>query len=187
MQVTGRLAVAVVAVVLLTASILIVSLHETRRNADQIVRSSYELFRQGHRPTLDDVRQRFGRELKQTSPCKDFGCSFEVTVSNRLLTRLHLARYTVLKSSFWVRNGLLDENVVEFWTVREGGWMILAYTDAKYCNGCNPFSIGGNSVSVDSDSQASEQRAAFGFNTYCFSSLRACASAAELLPAVRRD
>jgi hypothetical protein len=176
-----RLAIAAVAVFMLIPSILV------RRNADGIIRSSYELFQQGQRPTLDDIRHRFGHELKQTGPCKDFGCGYEVVVSNRLLARLHLTQLTTLRSSFWVRDGSVDENILEFWTVREDGGIILSYTDAKYCGTCNAFWAGGNSVRIDSGSQAPEKRAAFGFNTSCFLSVQRCASATELLPAVRRD
>jgi hypothetical protein len=181
-----RFAIAMVAVVLLSSTVVVLYLYEIRRNANHILRSSYELFQQGQRPTLDDIRRRFGDELKQTSPCKDFGCGYEVVVSNRPLARFHLARFTTLSSSFWVRDGSLDENVVQFWTVRKGGWMILAYTDAKYCETCNDFSSG-NSVNVDLGSQPLQKRAAFGFNTNCLLSLRGCATPADLLPAVQRE
>jgi hypothetical protein len=80
----------------------------------------------------------------------------------------------------------VDENVVEFWTARKGGSMILAYTDAKYCDACNDFS-GRNSVNIDLGSRALRKRAAFGFNTNCLLSVRGCARPADLLPAVQRD
>jgi hypothetical protein len=114
--------------------------YEVRRSAEPITRSSYELFQQEQRPRLDNVRQRFGEKLKQTNPCKDVGCGFEVVLSNRLLARVHLAQFATLKSTFWVGSGTVDENVLEFWTVQQDGGMILAYTDAKYCEACNDFS-----------------------------------------------
>jgi hypothetical protein len=175
-----------VAVVLLSSTVAIIYLYEIRRNADRIIRSSYELFHQGQRPTLNDIRHRFGDELKQTSPCKDFGCGFEVVVSNHQLAQFHLVRFTTLSSSFWVNNESVDENVVQFWTVREGGRMILAYTDAKYCEACKDFSSG-NSVNIDLGSQALQKCAAFGSNTNCLLSVRGCATPADLLPAVQRN
>jgi hypothetical protein len=186
MRLVRKLLIALVAVVLLSSIVVVIARCETRRSADRIIRSSYELFQQEQRPSLDDVRRRFGDELRQTSSCKDFGCGFEVVVSNHLLAQLHLARFTTLKSTFWVRDGLVDENVVEFWTVREGRGMMLAYTDAKYCKACNDFSSG-NSVSIDLGSQAFRKRGAFGFNTNCLLSVRGCATPAELLPAVQRQ
>jgi hypothetical protein len=185
MRLVRRLSIALVAVVLLSSIVVVIGRYEIRRNADRTIRSSYELFLQGQKPTLDDIRRRFGDELRQTSPCKDFGCGFEVVVSNHLLAEFHLARFTTLRETFWVRNRSVDENVVEFWTVREGGSMILAYTDAKYCEGCNDFSAG-NSVSVDLGSQTLQKRAAFGFNTNCLLSVRGCATPVDLLPAVQR-
>jgi len=151
-----------------------------------MVRSSDELFQQAQAPRLDNVRERFGDELKQTSPCKDFGCGFEVVISNRLLARFHLAQFTILNSEFWVRNDTVDENVIQFWTVREGGQMAVAYKDAKYCKACNDFSSG-NSVNIDFGSQASQKHAAFGFNTNCLLSVKGCATAADLLSAVRTN
>ena len=185
MRLVRRLLIAPVAVVLLSSILVVIARYETRRSADGIIRSSYELFEQGQRPTLDDIRRRFGDELKQTSPCKDFGCGFEVVLSNRLLARFHLARWTTLTSVFWVRDGSVDENVMQFWTVRKGGSGILAYTDAKYCKACNDFSSA-NSVSIDLGSQPLQKRGAFGFNTNCFLSVRGCATPADLLPAVQR-
>lgn len=185
MRLIKRLSLALVVVALLSSIVVVTARYELRRNAARIIGSSHQLFQQEQRPSLDDVRERFADELKQTSPCDDFGCGFEVVLSNRLLARFHLAQFTTLKSTFWVRNGTVDENIIEFWTVRKDGGMILAYTDAKYCKGCNDFSVG-NSISIDLDSAALQKRAAFGFNTNCFLSARGCATAADLLPGVQR-
>ena len=186
MRLIRRVSIARVSVVLSGSIVIVIARYETKRNADRTVRLSYELFQQGQRPTLEDIMQRFGGELKQTSACKDFGCGFEVVVSNGLLARLHLAKLTTLTSEFWVRDGLVDENVIEFWTIRENGQMILEYTDAKYCNACNDLSSG-NSINIDLGSQSIRKRGAFGLNTNCLLSVRGCAAAAELLPTIQRD
>ena len=180
------LSIALVAVVLLGSIAVVTARYELSHNADRITRSSYELFQQERRPSLDDVRERFGDKLKQTGPCKDVGCGYEVVLSNRLLSRLHLAQSATLKSTFWVRNGTVDENVVEFWTLREDGRMILAYTDAKYCKDCNDFSVS-NSLSIDLGSQIPRKHGAFEFNANCLSSVKGCAIAADLLPALHHD
>jgi len=186
MRLIRRLSIALVGVALLISIAVVIARYEIRRNADRIIGSSYELFQQEQRPSLDDIQERFGDELKQTSPCKDFGCGFEVVQSNRLLAMLHLAQPTTLKSEFWVRNGRVDENIVQFWTVGGNRRMALAYTDAKYCVACNDFSSG-SSVNIDLGSQAPQKRGAFGFNTNCLLSVRGCATSAELLPAVQHD
>jgi hypothetical protein len=186
MRFIKRLSIALVAVVLLGSIVAVTARYELRRNAERITRSSYELFQQEQRPSLNNVRQRFGEKLKQTSPCRDVGCGFEVVLSNRLLAGFHLAQFATLKSTFWVRNGTVDENVLEFWTVREDGGMILAYTDAKYCEACNDFSSR-NSVNIDLGSQAPRKRGAFGFNADCLSNVKGCATATDLLPAIHHD
>jgi hypothetical protein len=180
------LSLALVALVSLGSIVVVTGRYQLRRNADQIIRSSYELFQQEQTPSLDNVRQRFGDKLRQTSPCKDVGCGFEVMLSNRLLARFHLAQFTILKSTFWVRNGSVDENVVEFWTVRGSRGMILAYTDAKYCAACNDFPSG-HSVNIDLASQAFRKRGAFGFNVNCLLSVKGCATASDLLPAIHNE
>jgi len=76
---------ALVAVVLLGSIAPVTARYELRRDAERITHSSYELFQQGQRPSLDNVRRRFGEKLKQTGPCGDVGCGFEVMLSNYLL------------------------------------------------------------------------------------------------------
>jgi len=186
MRFVKRLSIAFVAVVLLGSILVVTARYELRHSADWIIRSSYELFQQEQRPSLDNLRERFGDKLKQTSSCTDIGCGFEVVLSNPLLARFHVARFATLKSTFWVRHGAVDENVIEFWTVREDGGMILAYTDAKYCQACNDFSSG-NSLNIDLGSQDLRTRAAFGFNAGCLTSVKGCATAADLLPAIHHD
>jgi hypothetical protein len=193
MRLIKRLAMGVVNIALLATTCFFIYLHSLKQKADQIVRSSYELSQQGYRPTLADLRQRFGAELKQSSPCTAWGCGYEVIVSNRLLARLNLADYSVLDSSFWTRGNVVDENVLSVFTVRNNRG-IVAYVDTKYCEGCKGFvvtpcegsmaSMASASVRIGSGSGLNERRTAFGFNTECLSSLRACASIAELLPSV---
>jgi hypothetical protein len=76
-----RLPIALVAVVLLSFIVVVTARHQLKSNADRVIRSSYELFQQEQRPSLENVRERFGDKLKQTSPCNDVGCGFEVVLS----------------------------------------------------------------------------------------------------------
>ena len=61
-----RLSIALVAVVLLSSIVVVTARYELRRDADRIIRSSYELFQQQQGPSLDNVRERVGDRLKQT-------------------------------------------------------------------------------------------------------------------------
>jgi hypothetical protein len=51
-----------------------------KRSADRVVRASYELAKRQTPPTLDEIRQRLGPELKQPDPCTPFGCGYEVSI-----------------------------------------------------------------------------------------------------------
>jgi hypothetical protein len=166
-----------------------------KHSAEKVVRVSYELSQRESPPTLEDLRRRLGTQLTQFAPCTDSGCGYEVTLSNQLLSKLHLAPYTALKSSFWIRDNVLEENILEVWTASRRGGMV-SYVDAKYCEDCNDFevvpcvgataSVRSGSVRIGSRSRSLDKQAAFGFNTECFNSLRGCASVAELLPTIWR-
>ena len=157
---------------------------------------SYELSTQSHAPTLGNLRQQFGTELKQPDPCTASGCKYEVMLSNRALARLRLSPYTALSSSFWVKNDAVQENVVELWTVSRQGRVIGAYVDAKYCKECDSFdvdpcegpiaSFANGSVRIGSGSGLEAKRAAFAFNPSCLTSFYGCASIADLSPALWR-
>src|SRR5438105_6586174 len=80
------------------------------------VRVSYELLQREPTPTLEDLRRQFGGELQQSAACSFAGCGYDITLSNHTLAQLHLAPYTALRSAFWVRDGVLEENTLEAWT-----------------------------------------------------------------------
>jgi hypothetical protein len=101
-------------------------------------------------------------------------------LSNRALARLHLSPYTAFSSSFWVKDDLVQENVLQLWTVNRQGRMIVAYVDAKYCEECKEFdvvpcegsvaSLASGSVMIGFGSGPKEKRTAFGFNPSCLTS-----------------
>ena len=72
--------------------------------------------------------------------------------------------------------------------------MIVAYVDARYCEGCDGFdvvpcegsiaSVASGSVVIGSGSGLNDKRTAFAFNPSCLIALRGCASIAELAPAL---
>lgn len=194
MRVVQRLAVVGIALVPLFLGGLFICSNRLKRSAEKVVGVSYELSQREHPATLEDIRRQFGTQLKQSSACTASGCGYEVILSNRVLAKIHLSPHTELRSSFWVRGNLLDQNVLELWTVDGRGRMIGAYVDAKYCKGCDDFDVGpcmgsmasvaSGSVRIGSGSRLIDKRAAFAFDTGCLSSLRGCASIAELLPTI---
>jgi hypothetical protein len=52
-----------------------------KRNTDKVVRASYEFSQLESPPTIEDLRNRFGTELKQSAACSTSGCGYEVVES----------------------------------------------------------------------------------------------------------
>ena len=196
MRIVPRIVLVAVASVLLCVGALCIYSHQLKGRAGTVLRESYELSTGKAAPTLGDLRQRFGTALKQPDPCTASGCKYEIMLSNLALARLHLAPYTALSSSFWVRNDLVEENDMSLWTVNRQGRMIVAYVDAKYCEGCKGFdvvpcegfvaSLASGSVMIGSGSEPEEKRTAFGFDPRCLTSFQGCASIPDLAPALWR-
>ena len=194
MRTLQRTAVVGVLLALLLVVALVIYSNMLKRSAEKVVRISYELSQRESPPTLEELRLRFGAQLRQPSACTPSGCGYEVRLSNSFLSELRLARPTALRSSFWVRDNVLEENVLELWTVSRAGRMVLAYADAKYCKDCGYFdvvpcegtstSVGTGSVTIGSRSRFVDKQTTFAFNTECFVGLRGCASVAELLPTI---
>ena len=180
MRTVWRIAVIGVLLVLLLVVAVAAYSHWLKRSADKVVRVSYELSQRESTPTIEDPRHRFGTELRQSAACTTSGCGYEVILSNGILSKLRLVPYTVLRSSFWVRDNVLEENVLELWTVRRHKGMVLAYVDAKYCKECDSFdvvpctgasaSLRSGSVMIGLRSRLADKQTAFGFNTECFNS-----------------
>jgi hypothetical protein len=164
------------------------------RSAADVVHASYGFSLQHQPPTVQELRERFGPALRQPDPCTSDGCGYDVLLSNLPLAEVHLLPYTALRSSFWAKNGVVESNSVELWTVTRKGTWALSYVLVKYCSQCNSFTINpwevsaplgtSGSVEIGSQSTAGEKRTALGFNTECLTSFRGCTNIAELMPMV---
>jgi hypothetical protein len=194
MRLGRRIATGGILIALLLVIALVIYSAWLHHSAAKTVRASYELLQRNPTPTLDDLRRQFGGELQQSAACSFAGCGYDITLSNRVLAQLHLAPYTALRSVFWVRDGVLEENILEVWTRTSRERMIVAYADAKYCKDCAEFDvvpcegrkseIASGSVRVGSRSTPIQKQSAFGFNTECLSTSKGCGSVAELLPTI---
>jgi hypothetical protein len=191
----GIVLVAIISLLLCVVALHIYS-HQLKGRAEKVLSESYEFSTGKHAPTLADLRQRFGTELKQPDPCTASGCKYEIMLSNRALARLHLSPYTALRSSFWVRDDSVQENVLQLWTLNRKGRMMVAYADARYCDGCKGFDVvpcegfvatlASGSVMIGFGSGRKEKRAAFGFDPSCLTSFRGCGSVPDLAPTLWR-
>jgi len=188
-----RLLLFAIALAVLACCTLGIDSYRLRRSADAVVRVAYELSQKGQTPTLQEVRRRFGSALKQPDPCTAYGCGYQIMLYNRVLAAVHLP-HSVLRSYFWARNGVIDDNRLEFWTVGSQGVMALSYVEVKYCDRCDsvvivpsegssPLSTTG-SVEIGSASSANMKRIALALDTGCLTRLGGCTSIAELSPKV---
>ena len=167
-------------------------LYRVKRNADSVVRIVYELTLNDRPPTIQELRQRFGSSLRQNDPCAPDGCDYDLFVTNRLLAAIRLGPYASLRSSFWVKNGVVDTSSLEFWS--RGG--AFYYVIVHYCEHCDSFEInpweassplGTGSVEIGYAASAANKRKAIALDTGCLTRLRGCGNIAELVPDLWRQ
>lgn len=183
-----RSAVLAVILALLAVCVLAIYSYQLKRRSLELVRAANEFAQKGQSPTIQELRQRFGTALRQPNPCIPEGCGYEVLLSNRVLSALHLAPYTVLRSYFWIRNGLTDVNSLQVWTA-----VVSSHVEVMYCDQCDSFTIvpwddepvvGSGSVEVGSISNTSQKRVALALDAGCLTKLGGCSNIAEFFPKV---
>jgi hypothetical protein len=187
-----RSAVFAIVITLLAACASGIYLHRVKRNADSVVRIVYELTLNDRPPTIQELRQRFGSALKQNDPCAPDGCDYDLFVTNRVLAAIGLMPYATLRSSFWVKNGVLDGSRLEFWS--RGG--AFYYITVHYCEHCGSFEInpwrassplGTGSVEIGYAASAANKRKAIALDIGCLTRFRGCSNIAELVPDLWRQ
>jgi hypothetical protein len=167
-------------------------LYRVKRNADRVVRIAYELTLSGRPPTIQALRQRFGSALRQNDPCAPDGCDYDLFVSNRLLAAIGLIPYATLRSSFWVRNGVVEASGLEFWSRGGTSYYIIVH----YCEHCDSFEISPSTDSSPLDTtgavwigyavSAENKRKVIALDTGCLARLRGC-NLPELVPELWRQ
>jgi len=192
MRLIQLLTVLGIMLILLSLGALGIYSHQLKRSADKVVRVSYELSQREHPPTLDEIRQQFGSQLKQPDPCQASDCGYEVTLSNRVLADIHIAPYRALRSYFWAKDGVLEGSMLVFWTTGSQGRMVKTDVQTKYCDRCDSFSITpcadsmelgtSGSVQIGYRSAVINKHTALALDTGCLTKLRGCDTIAELLP-----
>ena len=193
MRLVQRLAVfAAVLAVLSVAAICLYS-YRLRRRADDLVSSVYQYSQKRQPPTVEEVRQRFGNVLEQPSPCTANGCEYQILLSNRVLAALRLTPYAVLRSSFWAKDGVIESNLLEFWSGLGQDRWVLFYLQVNYCQHCDSFLVVPwnderppvtGSVEIGSASTTGMKRIALALNTRCLTRLGGCATIADVSPSI---
>jgi hypothetical protein len=165
-----------------------------KRGAEDVVRASYGFTLQKRPPTVQELRKRFGRALRQPNPCTPDGCGYDILISNLSLAEFHLLPYTTLTSSFWAKNGVVESNSLQLWMMTRKGTWALSWVLIKYCDRCDSFTINPwevssplgttGSVEIGSMSTATEKRTALALNTDCLTNWRGCTNIAEQMPKI---
>lgn len=167
--------------------------HYLRRRADGLVRVSFDFANRGRKPpSITDVQQRFGTKLRRTGGCTAGSCNYEVVVSNYVLAVLHLAPYRELRSAFWLRDGILIENTLDFMTTDDHR-NVVAHADIQFDEECYFFlDPWGNAApgetngiaTISADCASAEKTSVLGPNTACLTEFHGCNTIADLLPTV---
>lgn len=194
MRLSRRAALSALILPVLTAGTLSIYALQLRREADGLIAIAYSLSRHGPPPTVEMLRQRFGSALRQSAPCSEGGCGYELVVSNRVLAALHLAPPTTLLVEFWARKGIVDVNGLQYWTVNRQGRMILSYVTVKYDDSFDWFMVGPHENNASLESTGSLEisyrstehlkQMALAFDAGCLTRWRGCTNIAELSPDV---
>ena len=162
--------------------------------AEAMMRTAYELSDERQIPTLAEIQERFGKRLKRLDGCPPSECSYTVVLSNRVLAALHVVPYTEIESYFWVRNGMVLENMVNYTTKVNHRYSVVSHVQIDFCKGCQHFAIHpwdqsspldtNGLVEIGNEASGQNRRTALSLNTRCLTTLGGCNSVADLLPSV---
>lgn len=183
---------AIVVVLAIVAGLFLYS-HRLRRRAESLVSGAYELSNHKGPLTAAVLKERFGNSLEASLDCTPAFCTYEVVVTNSLLARLHLVPYTELRSKFWLRNGIVYENMLDYMTSLRGRYNVVAHAAIGF-NDDPYFAVHpwDDSAPLDSNGLAhvsaalsnSRKLTVLALDTGCLTRMGGCTSIAELLPSV---
>ena len=136
-----RWMIAVAAVGLLALCSLLLYARLLNQQAEFMLRTVYELSQQKHIPTLTNLRERFGKKLKQMDGCTVSECGYTVELSSRVLAASRMVPYSEIKSYFWVKNGLVDGTMIDYTTTINRRYSVVSHVQIDLCTGCQTFAI----------------------------------------------
>jgi hypothetical protein len=168
--------------------------HVLQRRAVALVHGALDLSNYQHPPLpVAELRVRYGERLHAGPDCTSHFCVYEIVVSNGILAAFHLVPYTELRSNFWVRDGVVTENMLDYMTSVKGRRNIVAHAAVQFqeselfylhpWNDSSPVETNGF-ASISAGSTAAKKRAVLGLNVKCLVKLGGCSTIAELLPTI---
>jgi hypothetical protein len=189
-----RLTVAAVAVSLAAGGLLFLYAHLLNKRAERLLQNVYELSQQQSFPSLADIQQQFGKELKPVDGCSDSECTYTVLLSNRVLAAVRITSYTEIKSYFWVKHGLVRTTMVDYTTTVDRRHSVVSHVQIDFCSGCQVFAIdpwddsssldANGIVEIGKEASAQNIRMVLSLNTRCMTKFGGCETVADLLPTI---
>ena len=196
LSVPNRLTFAAAVLAVLAVISLLLYSHWISTRAQFMLRTAREFSDQKEPPTLSQLQKYYGTALKKEG-CNAWkgawNCNYSVTVSNRVLAALRLVPYTELKSNFWLRNGVVEENMWDYLTTLSNRQNVTAHGAVQFDRGCifylDPWSdssplTSNGLATISPDCIRAEKQAVLGLNADCLTKLGGCKSIADLIPTI---
>jgi hypothetical protein len=192
MQRVRALFLLVAAVVcLVVVSLYIYALSLTRR-AEALIQATYDLSTyRGSALPLKTLQDRFGGRLQSMEGCNTSECSYKVSLSNEVLASLRVVPYTELVSTFWVRDGVVDRNMLDFTTRVHDRHSIVLHVQTDFSDSdefdlhpwmdSSPTDTNGL-VGITSGVPLENKKLALALNLHCLTKPGGCSNVAEMLP-----
>lgn len=142
------------------------------------------------------LKKKYGGRLKPIEGCSPNICSYQVTVSNHLLSALFRVPYTELNTRFDLRNESLVRLMVDYRSAQSNGDSPVVHVQTDFCtDACGWFFVHPWTQSSTSErwngivemgfaTTPEMRQAALSLNPNCLTKIHGCTDIAQLLPAV---
>jgi hypothetical protein len=148
------------------------------------------------------LRQKYGHRVTPVDGCSADDCSYEITVSNRLLSKLFRLRYTELNVRFDVVRKSIVVVMVDYRAAQSNRDSPVVHIQTDFCPAyarCGNFDIAyvhpwaqssperwSGIVEMGFSTLPELRKAALSLDLNCLTRMRGCTDIAQLLPAVWR-
>ena len=190
---------AILALVLLSVAFcafVAMSVITTRKDASSEIRDLKELQdSKDATATFEMLKRKYGSKLQPTQGCSAQDCQSLITVSNRLISALHLVPYAEMKVWFTVWKGSLVFALVEYRVALKRPNSPVVHVQVGMCaKGCGVrFDVDPHGttqqtwngiVEVDTRATSQQRDAALALNLACLARIAGCDDISELLPTI---
>lgn len=145
--------------------------------------------------TFESLQRKYGGKLHKVKGSTPQACQYEMNLSNRIISALHIVPYTEMNIWFTVDEGSLRWAMLEYRTALTGPNSPVVHVQQGMCaHGCgvrfdvNPHGtaqqVWNGLVEFDTRATAQQRDAALALNLDCFVRIGGCRDIVDLLPTV---